>query len=141
MDGQTTTYSLDLNAGLTQVLADGANTYLYGNDRIAQENIGTDYYLGDALGSVRQMTDGSGDDHADRLRVHRAILATRVASTPDGGLRPPRAAGPGRAGECIFAGVDGLQNYEARFWDIVSLLNALNSGYIYAGEDNILEGK
>ena len=31
-----TTYMLDLNAGLTQVLADGTNTYLYGYERIAQ---------------------------------------------------------------------------------------------------------
>ena len=30
----TTTYTLDLNAGLTQVLADGTNTYLYGNGRL-----------------------------------------------------------------------------------------------------------
>ena len=37
-NGVTTTYSLDLNAGLTQVLSDGANIYLYGNGRIAQMN-------------------------------------------------------------------------------------------------------
>jgi len=36
-NGVTTTYTLDLNAGLTQVLADGTNTYLYGNSRIAQQ--------------------------------------------------------------------------------------------------------
>lgn len=29
-NGVTTHYTLDLNAGLTQVLQDGANTYLYG---------------------------------------------------------------------------------------------------------------
>ncbi len=60
VDEETTTYVLDLNAGLTQVLDDGTNTYLYGNGRIAQVNTGTEYFLGDALGSVRQMTDGSG---------------------------------------------------------------------------------
>lgn len=51
-------YTLDLNAGLTQVLNDGTNTYLYGLDRIAQVNATTtEYFLGDALGSVRQLTD------------------------------------------------------------------------------------
>ena len=57
----TTTYTLDLNAGLTQVLADGKNTYLYGYERIAQFNASeTGYFLGDALNSVRQMTDEDG---------------------------------------------------------------------------------
>jgi len=34
--GVTTRYTLDMAGGLTQVLADGANTYLYGDERIAQ---------------------------------------------------------------------------------------------------------
>jgi len=50
-------YTLDLNTDLTQVLADGTNTYLYGNGRIAQADSTTEYFLGDALGSVRQLTD------------------------------------------------------------------------------------
>jgi RHS repeat-associated protein len=59
--GVTTRYTLDLNSGLTQVLADGTNTYLYGNERIAQYS-GTNpsYFLGDALGSVRQLVDSTG---------------------------------------------------------------------------------
>jgi len=62
MNGQTTTYTLDLNAGLTQVLSDGTNTYLYGLGRIAQAaGTDTEYFLGDALGSVRQLTAGNGD--------------------------------------------------------------------------------
>ena len=61
VNGLTTHYTLDLNAGLTQVLADGTNTYLYGYERIAQFSASeTGYFLGDALGSVRQMTDDSG---------------------------------------------------------------------------------
>ncbi len=36
VNGQTTNYVLDLNAGLTQVLADGTNTYLYGAGRIGE---------------------------------------------------------------------------------------------------------
>ncbi len=49
-----------MNAGLTQVLSDGANTYLYGNGRIAQAGSTTEYFLGDALGSVRQLADSAG---------------------------------------------------------------------------------
>jgi len=56
-----TNYTLDLVAGLTQVLADGTNTYLYGNSRIAQQSAtNTDYFLGDALGSVRQLVNTTG---------------------------------------------------------------------------------
>ena len=51
---------MDLNTGLTQALSDGTNTYIYGVGRIAQVNTGTEYFLGDALGSVRQLTDTSG---------------------------------------------------------------------------------
>jgi RHS repeat-associated protein len=60
--GQTTRYTLDLVSGLTQVLEDGGYTYLYGNGRIAQYGVnGGEYFLGDALGSVRQLVDGAGD--------------------------------------------------------------------------------
>jgi RHS repeat-associated protein len=60
--GITTTYTLDLNAGLTQVLANSsANTYLYGNGRIAQFAGATpQYFLADHLGSVRQLTNAGG---------------------------------------------------------------------------------
>jgi len=54
-------YTLDLNSGLTQVLSDGTNTYLYGIGRIAQVNTTTEYFMGDALGSVRQLTDAQGE--------------------------------------------------------------------------------
>jgi YD repeat-containing protein len=46
VNSQTINYTLDLNAGLTRVLDDGTDTYLYGVDRIAQvgdENTG--YFL------------------------------------------------------------------------------------------------
>ena len=46
---------------MTQVLNDGTNQYLYGVGRIAQVNTTTEYFLGDALGSVRQITDASGE--------------------------------------------------------------------------------
>lgn len=58
LNGTATTYSLDLNSGLAQVLADGTNTYTYGFNRIAQvSETQTGYFLGDALGSVRQVVD------------------------------------------------------------------------------------
>ena len=56
--GAPTRYSLDLAAGLTQVLQDGEFSYLYGQGRIAQSGAnGTEYFLGDDLGSVRQLVD------------------------------------------------------------------------------------
>ena len=61
VDGATTRYTLDLNAGLTQVLSDGSYAYLYGVDRLAQVSASEgDYFLADALGSVRQLADGKG---------------------------------------------------------------------------------
>jgi RHS repeat-associated protein len=58
----TTNYTLDLAAGLTQVLADGTNSYLHGLDRIGEQQPGGwQYHLGDALGSVRQLTNSVGD--------------------------------------------------------------------------------
>jgi RHS repeat-associated protein len=44
------------------VLEDGTNTYLYGVSRIAQYDAsGPQYFLGDALGSVRQLVDAVGN--------------------------------------------------------------------------------
>jgi RHS repeat-associated protein len=61
VNGVTTYYALDQAAPLTQVLSDGTNDYLYGLDRIAQVNGSvTEYFLTDALGSVRQLADGNG---------------------------------------------------------------------------------
>jgi len=67
VNGVTTTFTMDLNAGLTQALSEsapqgyGTHTYIYGNGRIARtQGGGTEYFLGDALGSVRQLTNASG---------------------------------------------------------------------------------
>jgi RHS repeat-associated protein len=65
---ETTYYTLDLNSSLTQVLKASIEegsiiTYTYGLGRISQhnlENATPEYFLGDALGSVRQMTDQAG---------------------------------------------------------------------------------
>jgi RHS repeat-associated protein len=61
VDSVTTNYTLDLVSGLTQVLADGTETYLYGSRCIAQYGATTDYFLGDALGSVRQLINSNGE--------------------------------------------------------------------------------
>ncbi len=56
-----TTYSLDIVTNLTQVLDDGSNTYLYGLQRIGEEQPGGWLvHLGDVLVSVRQLVDASG---------------------------------------------------------------------------------
>jgi RHS repeat-associated protein len=61
VDGVTTNYALDQVSGLTQVLSDRANSYLYGNRRIAQYGeTEPEYFLTDGLGSVRQLVDNSG---------------------------------------------------------------------------------
>ena len=61
VDGISTNYALDLNSGLTQVLDDGTYSYTYGMGRISQQQGTTpEYFLGDALGSVRQLADQSG---------------------------------------------------------------------------------
>ena len=52
---------IPVDADLGRVLTDGTNTYLYGLGRVAQVNTSAEYFLDDALGSVRQMTDASGD--------------------------------------------------------------------------------
>ena len=60
-EAEVTNYTLDLAAGLTQVLDDGTNSYLYGLGRIGEDSpAGWAYHLPDALGSVRQLADGNG---------------------------------------------------------------------------------
>ncbi len=54
-------FSLDLHAGLTQVLESGSDAYLYGLGRVGGETAGDRaYYLGDALGSVRGVSEADG---------------------------------------------------------------------------------
>ncbi len=60
VNGAQTRYALDPAAGLTQVLADGTNTYLYGLGRIAQQQTTMQYFGVDGLGSVRQLYNSTG---------------------------------------------------------------------------------
>jgi len=60
-NGAPTDYTLDLATGLTQVLFDGDNTYLYGVVRIGElQPDGWEYHLGDSLASMRQLADTAG---------------------------------------------------------------------------------
>jgi RHS repeat-associated protein len=78
----TTNYVLDQAAGLTQVLSDGSYTYLYGNDRIAQQSTSeTEYFLTDALGSVRQTTNSDGEIRLNRSYDPYGVV---LASEGDG---------------------------------------------------------
>ena len=54
VNSATTNYALDINSGLTQVLSDGTNTYLYGNGRIGElQTGGFVYHLGDPALALR----------------------------------------------------------------------------------------
>ena len=64
---------MDLNTSLTQALNDGTYTYLYGNDRIAQVGTTAEYFLSDALGSVRQMTDVTDAQRLHARAVRQAL--------------------------------------------------------------------
>ena len=80
----TTAYTLDLAAGLTQVLSDGTDTYLYGVGRIAQYGAsGAQYFLGDALGSVRQLADANEEVY------ERALLAEMRRTVNNWNIRTP----------------------------------------------------
>ena len=62
VNGVENNYTLDLNSGLTQVLAYGDETYSYGLDRLGYSKYDDMYtYLPDALGSVRQVIKTSGE--------------------------------------------------------------------------------
>ena len=87
-NSQTTHYTMDLNAGLTQVLQDGTYTYLYGAGRVAQYGAnGPEYYLGDALGSVRQMVDASGNVTLGRsYKPYGEVLSSNGKRRRPGGV-------------------------------------------------------
>ena len=72
---------MDLNMGLAQALSDGTNTYVYGVGRIAQVNTGTEYFLGDALGSVRQLTNASGTITYARAYDPYGVVTTTFGSS------------------------------------------------------------
>jgi len=57
----TISYTQDLASPLSQILSDGTSQYIYGSERLYGVAGGTrTWYLGDALGSVRQTVDDTG---------------------------------------------------------------------------------
>ncbi|MDY7078649.1 MAG: RHS repeat-associated core domain-containing protein, partial [Chloroflexota bacterium] len=61
VDGDVTTFAWDWASGLPEMLSDGASVYLVGHDTLGRWDGATwAYHLPDALGSVRQATDGAG---------------------------------------------------------------------------------
>lgn len=81
MGGASTNYTLDLNTGYTQVLADGTSTYLYGLDRLGYSSAETMFeFLPDALGSVRQVFSVAG--------ANEGLSLTKSYDPPKNGGRP-----------------------------------------------------
>jgi len=106
VDGQTNTYTLDLAGSLSQVLYDGEFSYYYGLGRISQQQgTNSEYYLPDALGSVRQIANSAG------------TLIYRQNFDPFGELIGSEGNGSssyGYAGE--WTDGTGLQNLRARYY-------------------------
>jgi len=132
VNGVTTNYTLDLNpstllrasAGLTQVLGDGENTYTYGIGRISQQNgAATEYFLGDALGSVRQLVDAAGQVTLVKSYEPYGSVVSSVGSG---------ASVFGFTGE--KQDVSGLVYLRARYYD--PLDGRFLSRDTWAGEDN-----
>jgi len=104
----TINLTLDLNGGLTQVLSDGNNTYLYGLGRIAQQSAsGKEYFLDDALGSVRQLAGTS----ATTLNKSYVPYGEPLSSTGQG------SSNYGFAGEWSDSLTMGKIYLRARYYD------------------------
>ncbi len=98
VNGVTTTFTMDLSpstglragSGLTQALSDGTHDYLYGHGRIAQSpitqspNHQMEYFLGDALGSVRQLTDQTGAVTFAQTYDPYGVVTTSTGSSASG---------------------------------------------------------
>jgi RHS repeat-associated protein len=108
VNGATTTYTLDLAAGLTQVLGDGTYTYLYGHERILQNSTakGKEYFLNDALGSMRQLSDSLAV--VKRTQDYEPYGEVLLTSTGSG------STAYGFAGE--WADTTGLIHLRARYY-------------------------
>jgi RHS repeat-associated protein len=105
----TTRYVLDPAAGLTQVLADGTNTYLYGYGRLAQYQTAMQYFGADGLGSVRQLYDATGQVLANnRYDPYGSVMSQYGEATSVFGF----------TGEA-FDAATGLEYLRARYYSSV----------------------
>jgi RHS repeat-associated protein len=105
-DGAETTFAWDWATGVPELLDDGSRTYLVGHETLGwDEGAAWQYVLPDALGSVRQAADGTGE-----------VTAARVW-TPYGVELGGAQAGLGYAGEWWDAGLE-MQYLRARWYDV-----------------------
>ena len=93
---------------MTQVLQDGTNTYLYGVNRVSQATATeTEYFLPDALGSVRNLTD------------ENAAITLTQSYTPFGEVL--ESSGAGQTGYAftgeMFDPTTGLVFLRARYYN------------------------
>src|SRR5258706_2748512 len=124
VNNQTTTYALDLNAGVTEVLSDNENSYLYGLGRISQTGNLTEYFLGDALGSVRQLVNGNGD-----ITLAKAYDPYGVVTHASGA----EGSAYGYTGESQDA-VSGMVYLRARYYNVTD--GRFLSRDTWGGDDN-----
>jgi len=104
--GQTSNYTLDLAGSLSQVLYDGEFSYYYGLGRISQQQGSiSEYFLNDALGSVRQIANSNG---TLVYRQNFDPFGNLIGSEGDGG------SSYGYAGE--WTDSTGLQHLRARYY-------------------------
>jgi len=105
VDGIVTAFTWDWAAGVPEILSDGDALYLVGHETLGQFADGAwTYYLPDALGSVRQATDGAG-----------AVVSSREWS-PYGVEAGGAQVGLGYTGEC-FDGNVGMVYLRARWYE------------------------
>jgi len=105
VDGDPTSFSWDWATGIPEMLSDGYALYLVGRETLGQWDDAWTYYLPDALGSVRQATDGAG-----------AVVSAREWS-PYGVEVSSAQAGLGYTGEW-FDNSTGLVYLRARWYDV-----------------------
>jgi len=105
VDGIVTAFTWDWAAGVPEILSAGDALYLVGHETLGQYADGAwTYYLPDALGSVRQATDGAG-----------AVVSAREWS-PYGEELGGAQAGLGYTGEWFDDGA-GLLYLRARWYE------------------------
>lgn len=93
VNGQTSRFTMDLNAGLSQALSDETNIYWYGVGRIAQQHGSQkEYFLADpertvhASGSVGQLADDTSITLNESINLMGSCYSARAAVIPAAGL-------------------------------------------------------
>ncbi|MEN4013083.1 MAG: hypothetical protein ROW48_13690 [Bellilinea sp.] len=129
VNGVTTHYTLDLAAGLSQVLADGSQLYYYGLERIAQQprtaaghSSGGQpaYFLADQLGSARHLADAGGSIvRSQSFDPFGNLLSAGGSTLTNYGYAPPKGGAAGEWSDTsasLSAGPTGLLYLRARYY-------------------------